>query len=52
MMHSTVDKTPVLLFYDVISLEILTLLALPVAFLKIACSHLSFTAYENFYRLS
>ena len=29
-----------------------TLLALPVAFLKIACLHESFTAYENFYRLS
>ena len=30
----------------------LTLLALPVAFLKIACLHVSFTAYENFYKLS
>ena len=29
-----------------------TLLDLPVAFLKIACLHESFTAYENFYRLS
>ena len=30
----------------------LTLLALFVSFLKIACLHVSFTAYENFYKLS
>ena len=29
-------------------LRLLTLLALPVAFLKIACLHVSFTPYENF----
>ena len=29
-----------------------TFLALSVAFLKIACLHVSFTAYENFYKLS
>ena len=30
----------------------LRLLALFVSFLKIACLHVSFTAYENFYKLS
>ena len=30
----------------------LTLLALFVTFLKISCLHVSFTAYENFYKLS
>ena len=46
-------KTPVLLCLDLLlSRDPQLYLALPVSFLKIACLHVSFTAYENFYKLS
>ena len=46
-------KNPSSLFLFISSSQrSLTLLALFVTFLKIACLHVSFTAYENFYELS
>ena len=47
------DKTPVLSLLDLLlSGDPQLFLTLLVSFLKIACLHVSFTAYENFYKLS
>ena len=46
-------KTPALLYLDLLlSRDPQICQALPVSFLKIACLHVSFTAHENFYKLS
>ena len=47
-----VEKTPVLFLSDLLSPEISYSHGSFSDFLKIACLHVSFTAYENFYRLS